>query len=420
MARCVLVLTLCLFLAVAASAQVSPESAQKYQEGQELFKKRRYEDALKTFDEAVKLDADNAQAYQAMGLTYQKLRRWEDAVEAHGMAASVKADYAAAYYAVGQVRFQRLRQFEEAQKSFKQVLEIDPGFQEGKARAYLKAAYVKQGGLYFRGKNYRSAVVQYENASQLDPSDASVFYNLGLAQKAARNSRRAREALQTAVDLDPKHTKAYKSLGDIYKDIQQYRNATRSYNKAIQIEPGYMDAYLSLAEIYIEKTKQPAKAVSALRKAVAVPLADITAYYKKAKSRAKPKEKLSDAYMNLGYAYAKQKKFQSAVANYRKALEITPKDAFINYRLSEAYLESEQYQRAINAARKSFSSRKYGIPSHIVAANAYEALKPEGWKDRAISHYKKGLADRRYKKHCEDKIDRINNPMGTDEDAGDQ
>ena len=55
-------------------AQVSPESAEKYQAGQEQFQKRRYADAIKLFDEAVTLDGKNAQAYQAMGLTYQKMK----------------------------------------------------------------------------------------------------------------------------------------------------------------------------------------------------------------------------------------------------------------------------------------------------------------------------------------------------------
>ena len=406
---------LCLCLAAPVLAQVSPESAQKYQEGQELFQKRRYQDAITAFEEAVKIDGKNAQAYQAIGITYQKLKDWKKAIEAHQMAATVKPDYAAAYYAVGEVQYQRLHDYEAAAQSFKKVLGIDPGFQDGKSQQYLKAAYLRQGGSYFRSKNYKKAVEQYENASQLDPSDASAFYNLGLAHKAARNSRSAREALQTAVDLDPKHARAFESLGDVYKDIQRYSQAAANYNKSIAVAPGYLDAYLSLAEIYIEKTKQPEKAVASLRKAVSVPPEEVAAYYKKIRSRAKPEGKRSDAYRQLGYAYAKQKNFKSAIANYRAALKLTPNDDLIYFRMSEAYLESEDYQSAINMASKAFDSRKYGVPAHIVAANAYEKLKPEGWQAKAIRHYEKGLKDRRYQKHCEDKIDRIKNPMGPTE-----
>ena len=406
-----------LFLCLAAPvlAQVSPESAQKYQEGQELFQKRRHQDAIKAFEEAVKIDGKNAQAYQAIGITYQKLKDWQKAIEAHQMAATVKPDYAAAYYAVGEVQFQRLHDYEAAEKNFKKVLGIDPGFQEGKAQQYLKAAYLRQGGIYFRSRNYRKAVEQYENASQLDPSDASAFYNLGLAHKAARNSRKARETLQTAVDLDPTHDRAFESLGDVYKNIQQYSRAAANYHKAVAVAPGYLDAYLSLAEIYIEKTKQPEKAVAILRKAVSVPTKEVAAFYSKIKSRAKPQNKRSDAYRELGYAYAKQKNFKSAIANYRAALKLTPKGNMIYFRMSEAYLESEDYQSAINMASKAFHSRRYAIPAHIVAANAYEKLKPEGWQEKAIRHYEKGLRDRRYQKHCEDKIDRIKNPMGSTE-----
>ena len=406
---------LCLCLPAPVLAQVSPESAQTYQEGQELFQKRRYQDAITAFEEAVKIDGKNAQAYQAIGITYQKLRNWKKAIKAHQMAATVKPDYAAAYYAVGEVQFQRLRDYEAAEKNFKKVLSIDPGFQRGKSQQYLKAAYLRQGGIYFRSKSYKKAVGQYENASQLDPSDASAFYNLGLAHKAARNSRKAREALQTAVDLDPKHARAFESVGDVYKDIQRYSQAAKNYNRSIAVEPGHMDAYLSLAEIYVENTKQPGKAVAILRKAVAVPTEKVAAYYSKIKSRAKPNKKRSAAYRQLGYAYAKQRNYKSAIANYWAALKLTPNDDLIYYRMSEVYLDSEAYQSAINTASKAFDSRKYGIPAHIVAANAYEKLKPEGWQAKAIRHYEKGLKDRRYQKHCEDKIDRIKNPMGSTE-----
>ena len=61
-----LLLSLC-FAATVAAQGVSPESAEKYTAGQDLFKKRRYQEAVKAFEEAVSLDGKNAQAYRAMG-----------------------------------------------------------------------------------------------------------------------------------------------------------------------------------------------------------------------------------------------------------------------------------------------------------------------------------------------------------------
>ncbi len=184
--RAPLAALLAVCLASPIAAQVSPESAEKYNAGQELYKKRRYQDAINSFEEAVSLDAKNAQAYRAMGKAYQKLRSYDKAIESYQMATSMKSDYVAAYLELGELQFLR-KLYEPAQASFQRVLEIDGSFEGGKATTNLKAAFQKQGNIYFRQKNYKKAAEQYENATQVDPSDAGVFYNLGLAHRYARS-----------------------------------------------------------------------------------------------------------------------------------------------------------------------------------------------------------------------------------------
>ena len=97
-------LSLAVLMAGFAMAQgVTPESAEKYNSGQDLFKKRRYQEALKAFEEAVGLDAKNAQAYRAMGKTQQKLRSYKAAIEAFQMATTIKTDYAEAYFELAEL-----------------------------------------------------------------------------------------------------------------------------------------------------------------------------------------------------------------------------------------------------------------------------------------------------------------------------
>ena len=253
--------------------QVSPESAEKYTEGQGLFGKRRYRDALKSFEAAVGLDGKNAQAYRAIGRTYQSLRDYPKAIEAYQMAVAVKPDYSAVYLEMGQLQFQQQRKYGDAQASFKKVLEIDPGFEGGKARGFLKAAYAQQGNLYFRQRNYKKAAQEYSKASQLDPTDATTFYNLGLAHWRGRNHNKAVSALNTAVDLDPNYSKAYKALGDLYRTTRKHSAAIKAYSKAVRIDPKMEKAYINLAATYIS-TEQPAKAASILNKALAQGLTD--------------------------------------------------------------------------------------------------------------------------------------------------
>ncbi|MDP6776052.1 MAG: tetratricopeptide repeat protein [Candidatus Latescibacteria bacterium] len=391
-------------------AQVSPESGEKYNAGQELYKKRRYQEALTAFDEAVQLDGDNAQAYLAMGTTYEKLRDYGKAIESYGKAASVKPDYAKAFFALGQAQF-KTKKYGEAQANFKQVLALDATVGEGKAREYLKVSYMKQGFAYLRRKSYKQAIQQYRSASQLDPTDAVTFYNLGLAYRGARSYSKAADALSTAADLDPTYAKAHKSLGDLYRTTKKYSQAARAYGRAIDADKKYKDAYLSLAQAYL-KTTQPTKAVSTLKRAAANIGNDSRIYLT-----------MGSAYANRAGIHKKAGRTEDATSSFKlardaylRALKIKSKYPEARYRLADAYLELNQYKSAIASARKALGSRRYSVPANVIMGDAYEAIKAEGWKEKAISHYEKGLKDRRYKKYCEDKIDRIKNPMGIDEE----
>ena len=383
-----------------AWTQVSPESAEKYNAGQDLFKKRRYQDALAAFEDAVKLDAKNAQAYRGMAKTYQKLRNYPQAVESFQMAVGVKPDYVEAYYELGQLQLTTLREYEKAQSSFQSLLEVNPDFQEGKVRDLLKAAYVKHGSGYHRQKNYKKAAAQYENATQLDPTDATVFYNLGLAHRSARNYTKARNAFTTATDLNPKYAKAHRALGDLYRITKKNSQAIRSYKKAIDSDPSCkvkstIHAYINLGKVYTS-TKQAAKAVTMLQKAVTV----------------SPKNRKAKVYIALGFAHTQRKHFKSAVSAFTQALKFDGRNSEAQYRLASAHFELKNYQNALNAARKATGSSKFRVPAHVLMGDVFDAWRPDGWKEKAIANYKKGLKDRRNKKYCEDKIDRILNPMG--------
>lgn len=386
-----------------AWAQVAPESAEKYNAGQALFEKRRYQQALQAFEDAVKLDGNNAQAYRGMAKTYQKLKDSEKAIANFRMATTVKADYVEAHYELGNLYF-NLKKYKDAQAAFKAVLNLDGDFQNGNARNLLKGAYSRQGREHLLRKNYRKAIEEYENATQLDPTDATNYYNLGLAARNARKIKQAEAAFATAVELNPTYAKAHRQLGDLFRLTKRNSRAIRSYGKAIESDPNCKDgkninAYRSLAVVY-NQTKQHSKAVSILRKGVAV------APTKKDKVR---------IYTALGYSHALGKNYKSAVSAYQQALALNSRDSEAQYRAAVAYFELKQYQNALNYARRAARDRRFGVPAHVIMGDVYDAWRPQGWKEKAIQHYSRGLRDRKFKKYCEDKIDRIKNPVDTGE-----
>ncbi len=397
-------LLLCLLFCQPAWGQVAPESAEKYNAGQALFEKRRYQQALQAFEEAVKLDGNNAQAYRGIAKTYQKLKDNDKAIGNFKMATTVKPDYVEAHYELGNMYY-NLKKYKDAQASFKAALNLDANFQDGGAKKLLKAAYSRQGRDYLLRKNYRKAIEEYENATQLDPTDATNYYNLGLAASQARKYKQAENAFSTAVELNSKYAKAHRQLGDLYRITKRNSRSIRSYNRAIDSDPNCKDkkninAYRSLAVVY-NRTKQFSKAVATLRKAVAV------APTRRDKVR---------IYTALGHSHALGKNYKSAVSAYQQALALNSRDSEAQYRASVAYFELKQYQNALNLARRAVSDRRFGVPANVIIGDVYDAWRPQGWKEKAIRYYQKGLRDRKFKKYCEDKIDRIKNPVDTGEE----
>ena len=394
---CVLLSGGLFFAAGAVVAQVSPKSAETYARGIELFDKKQFHDALAAFQDAVRLDGRNAQAHRAVGRTYRKLKDYPRAEEAYRAATTVKPDYVAAWYELGQLQVQCLKSFADAQSSLRQVLKADPEFDGGKARNYLTAAYLKEGDRLFRQHDYHGAARQYGEATQIAQCDAAAFYNLGLAHWQARKPDASEEALLVATDLNPGHSKALKVLGDVQKADGRTDQAARSYLRAIEADGDYAAAYLSLALLHLD-ADSPEKAVAVLRTA----------------TRVLPGN--GGLWGALGSAHARRSDHASAVASYSEALRLNGKNPEMHYRLAVSHLELKNYGDALTSAQKALGTR-YDVPAHVVLGDVYSRMRPEGWKEKAVAHYRAGLESRKYQKYCEDMIAQILDPAGEDEPA---
>ncbi len=130
------------------------------------------------------------------------------------------------------------------------------------------------------------AIASFEKALQLDPSLASVHYNLGAAYERKENLAKAREHFQEAVKL----------------------------------KPDFGEAYLSIGNSYLAERKFDAPAVDALIKATELLPQNYNAFY------------------NLGVCYSNSGKYVEAEGAYRKAVTINPNEPVAHYQLAMALL----------------------------------------------------------------------------------
>jgi len=125
---------------------------------------------------------------------------------------------------------ERRGDYAEAEKYFRQCLEIAPNFAE--AMNYLGYMWAE------RGNNLDEAKELIEKAVALEPDNAAYLDSLGWVLFKQKQSREALEWLQKAVQqADQPDPTLYDHLGDIYAEMKVFDKAREAWRKSVQLEP---------------------------------------------------------------------------------------------------------------------------------------------------------------------------------------
>jgi predicted TPR repeat methyltransferase len=114
---------------------------------------------------------------------------------------------------------------EEGRAVYRRLCEIAPD---------LLAAWRELSDLDFATQNYAAAAVPLRQAVRLAPGQAMLRNNLGIAERAVGDLKRAGMEFQTAVALDPAAAKPYANLAGARRRLGQSGDAAR---RAVQLAP---------------------------------------------------------------------------------------------------------------------------------------------------------------------------------------
>ncbi|MBL0187682.1 MAG: tetratricopeptide repeat protein [Candidatus Obscuribacter sp.] len=153
--------------------------------------------------------------------------------------------------------------FDEAGGQLRKVLELAPG--DIRARGNLGICMIQLGF-------YKQAVDEFKKVLSSDAKNFTALYNLGLALSAQNEPGLAASYFQQAIALgESTHEQllpmALIGLANCYREQNQYASALRLVQRAKNLAPRSHYAYLAEAQIF-EKTKQPGKAIEAVKKAI--------------------------------------------------------------------------------------------------------------------------------------------------------
>ena len=94
-----------------------------FKAGEDLQEMKKYEEASKKYEQAVKIDAKYAEAWSNLGYTYRKQGQFDRAVRAYKKAIKLKPDLAEAHEYLGEA-YAEMKQFDLAEKELKILREL--------------------------------------------------------------------------------------------------------------------------------------------------------------------------------------------------------------------------------------------------------------------------------------------------------
>ena len=277
---------------------VLQDAEQYFIRGNNHFQQGQYEEAIKVYDEVIRLDSKYAPAYYNRGTTKGELGQHEAAIKDFDKAIELNPKDAVAYNNRGTAK-SKLGQHVEAIKDYDEAIELNPEY----AKAYYNRGNAK-GDL----GQHEEAIKDFDEAIRLNPNDAVAYNNRGNAKNRLGQHEEAIKDYDEAIELNPEYAKAYCNRGNTKGYLGQHEAAIKDFDKAIELNPNDTNAYYNRGIAKLKMDRNEA-AIKDFDKAIRLNPNDASAYY------------------NRGNAKSALGRREEAIKDYNEAIRLNPKDA---------------------------------------------------------------------------------------------
>lgn len=253
-------------------------------QGDRYYDLEQYEEAVKSYTEAIQLQANNSMFYNNRGCAYDNLGEYDKAISDYNKAIELDPESSTVYNNRGYLYF-TLREYDKAILDLEEAIRLDPNNADAYGNRgclyddlgdcdkaiddYSRSielnpnnadTYVNRGYVYDQLKKYNEAISDYCRAIELDPDNAVAYNNRGSIYIVLGRTDEAISDLNKAIELKAEVANPYKHLGNIYKEQGDYTRSIQCLSKAIELNSEYKDAYLLRAEVYrlLGETKKAA------------------------------------------------------------------------------------------------------------------------------------------------------------------
>ncbi len=222
------------------------ESASVYlTKGNALFFLSRKDEAIAAYEKALKINPDNAKAWNNKGVALDDLGRKDEAMAAYEKALEIKPGHAESWNNKG-AALSALGRKDEAIAAFEKALEIKPDYAD---------AWHGKGSVLSALDRKDEAIVAYEKALEIKPDYADVWYNKGNDLSTLGRKNEAIAAYEKAIEVKPDFAKAWYNKGSVLSGLGRNNEAIDAFERALKIFESTDSPYIDIIQKRLAENK---------------------------------------------------------------------------------------------------------------------------------------------------------------------
>jgi tetratricopeptide (TPR) repeat protein len=277
--------------------------------GEVLLEFKRYPEAMKSFDEAIKLYPDESSVFHWRGEAYLKIGKYHKAIEDFNKAIELNAG-GGTYRSRGKA-YSNLKNYQKAIQDFSKAMELNPN---------IKEYHMWRGNAYLKLNQYSDAINDFTMAIELDPKASVAYFNRFVAsfilnqsdtnwlyydfsQSISLDNIKIKNTIHDMINKEPDNPYNYYFLGMLLGFEKNHEKAIKYFNIAINLNPRNFRFYYDKGYSFYAQGKL-AEAIRDFNISIEL------------------EQNYALSFYGRGNVYLDLKKFDNAIKDYSRAIEL--------------------------------------------------------------------------------------------------
>jgi len=347
---------------VSAQKKKDVERARKIaKQGDVLFNKKDYRNAITKYSEAITILPTFPAAYFWKGYAHYYLNEYDQSISDLNQAESQGFDKPLEIFRLRWYLNYQAKNYDAALKDAQVAAQLDPN----------NITYtIALGDIYRMKESYRDAATYYKKASEQDQNNSDVAYFLAVSYANLNEPVNQGMAALEALKRKTKYVgESYFYVADSLYKQKKIDEAADFYQRAIETKPDIYASYGLLSDIHRSRNEFD-KAIEVTRKGLKQFPRDATLY------------------TSLAWYYSLADRPQDAIIAAKSAINLAPDQYMAYTNLCRAYNDAKDYQQAIASCNNALQRNPGDGETYLYMARAYEFLKQAA---KAEESYKKAV-----------------------------